>query len=298
MGLSWSLVRGLVAGVGLCLAGAATMADTSNAVLVRFKGGETITRQDLDDFFARRIDMRHASRSAVGVQTALREIAMNRALVLEGEAMGERRREGKEKDRFDDVYSLAVYKKLAPVCEPPADTAAARKFFDDNPQAFRVPPMVRVSRAMLPANEAVDGVGAGDWLMQQAQAISTGARKFDDVTERASAVYKLEPQGDLGWVTLTDEARILRALADAKAGDMVGPVREGEFVYLFSVLGKREAQQLAWEDVAASVPNRAVRYCREQGAKQTQDRLFEKYGVVLDQFAIRGLFNKPEAAAK
>jgi hypothetical protein len=69
-------------------------------------------------------------------------------------------------------------------------------------------------------------------------------------------------------------------------------------VYLFSVLGKREAQQLAWEDVAASVPNRAVRYCREQAAKQTQDRLFEKYGVVLEQSAIRGLFNKPDEAAK
>lgn len=298
MGLNWNLVRALVAGVGLCFATAAAMADANSAVLVRFKGGETITQQELDDFFARRIDMRHASRSVIGVQTALREMAMNRALVLEGEAMGERRREGKENDRFDEVYSLTVYKKLAPACEPPADTAAARQFFDANPQAFRVPPMVRVSRAMLPASEVVDGEHAGSWLMQQALAIGSGTRKFDDVAERASAVYKLDPQGDLGWVTLTDEARILRALADAKAGDMVGPVREGEFVYLFSVVAKREAQQLAWEDVAASVPNRAVRFCREQSAKQTQDRLFEKYGVVLDQSAIRGLFNKPVEAAK
>eukprot|EP01036_Dinobryon_divergens_P003617 gene3617-4789_t len=226
MGLNWNLVGGVVAGVGLCLAAATAMADDGKTVLVRFKSGETITQQDLDDFFARRIDMRHASRSAPGVQAALREIAMNRALVLEGGVIGERRREGKENDRFDDVYSLAVYKKLAPACEPPADAAAARKFFDANPQAFRVPPMARLSRVMLPANEVVDGESVGNWLMQQAKAISTGARKFDDVVERASTVYKLEPQGDLGWVTLTDEARILRALADAKAGDMVGPVRE------------------------------------------------------------------------
>ncbi len=292
--LNWSLVRGLAVGVGLCLATATVMADANKTVLARFKNGETISQQDLDDFFARRIDMRHASRSAVGVQNALQEMAMNRALVLEGEAIGERRREGRENERFDEVYSLAVYKKLAPECEPPADTVAARRFFDANPQAFRVPPMARLSRVMLPVTEVVDGEGAGNWLMQQAQAISTGTRKFDDVVERASTVYKLEPQGDLGWVTLTEEGRILRALADAKAGDMVGPVREGDFIYFFSIVAKREAQQLAFDDVAASVPNRAVRFCREQGNKQLQDRLFEKYGVALDRDAIQGLFKLAE----
>ena len=75
---------------------------------------------------------------------------------------------------------------------------------------------------------------------------------------------------------------------------MVGPMREGDFVYFFSIVGKREARQVAWEDVAASVPNRAVRYCREQANKQLQERLFEKYGVALDQTAIRGLFKLAE----
>ena len=290
MQLNWNLVRGVLAGVGLCLATAAAMADANKTVLARFKNGETITQQELDDFFARRIDMRHASRSALGVQTALREMAMNRALVLEGEAMGEKRREGRETDRFDEVYGMAVYKKLAPVCQPPADAAAARQFYDANPQAFRVPPMARVSRIMLASDEVVDGEAAGTWLMQQAQAISTGTRKFEAVVERASTIYKLDPQGDLGWVTLTDEAKILRALADAKEGEMVGPVKEGDFVYLFSMLGKREARQLPWDDVAASVPNRAVRFCREQGNKQLEARMFEKYGVELDRDAVRALF--------
>jgi hypothetical protein len=297
MELNWNLARGWVAGLGLCVAAATALADTSNTVLLRFKNGETITQQELDSFLARRIDMRHAGRNAFGVQAALHEMALTRALVLEGEAMGEQRREGKEDDRFDEVYGIAVHKKLAPVCQPPADAVAARQFYDATPQAFRVPPMVRVSRVMLPVGEAVDNEGAGIWLMQQAQAVSTGTRKFEEVAERASAAYKLDPQGDLGWVTLTDESRILRALADAKAGDMVGPVREGEFVYLFSILDKREARQLPWEDVAASAPTRAVRFCREQGNKQLRERLFEKYGVEVDKDAIRARF-KPAAPQK
>lgn len=294
MRLNRNFVRGALAALGFCMVSAA-MAQAEKIVLVTFKNGETITQQDLADFFARRIDMRQASRSSFGVQAALQEIAMGRALVLEGEAMGERRREGKESARFDEVYSLAVYKKLAPACEPPADAAAARQFFDANPQAFRVPPMARVSRVMLPVEEVVDGEKAGAWLMEQAQSVASGKRKFDDVVERANTIYKLDPQGDLGWVTLTDDLSILRALGDAKAGDMVGPVREGNFVYFFSILDKREARQVAWEDVAASVPNRAVRYCREQSNKQLQARLFEKYGVVLDQAAIRDMFKRPDS---
>jgi len=287
-------VRAIVAAMSVSIATMAVAAG-DKAVLVRFGNGEVLTEQDLSELLSRRVDMRQAGRNMWGVQAALRELALNRALVLEGTALGEPRNSGKESARFDDAYSLAVYKKLSPSCEPPADGAAARQFFDANPQVFSVPPMARLSRIMLPVGISLDGEPAMGWLMQQAQAVGSGGRKFDDVAERAAAVYKLDPQGDLGWVTLTDDVTILRALAAAKAGDMVGPVREGDFAYLFSVVAKRESRQLAWEDVAASAPNRMVRYCREQGSKQLQERLFAKYGVELDQAAIQGLFNRVDA---
>jgi hypothetical protein len=52
MELNWNLARGWVAGLGLCVAAATALADTSNTVLLRFKNGETITQQELDSFLA------------------------------------------------------------------------------------------------------------------------------------------------------------------------------------------------------------------------------------------------------
>ena len=275
-----------------------------NPVLARMAGGETIAESDLTAYLQKRIDLRHTLRNVWGIQTALREMAMTRSLVLEGGPLGVERVVGKDKatDRFDDAYAHAVFKKIAPVCEPPADGVAARKFFDETPQAFRVPPMARLSRIMLPAGASVEGELATGWLLQQTQAIGSGARKFDAAAEIASGVYKLDPQGDLGWVTLTNDVPILRALADAKAGDMVGPVPEGEFIYLFHIASKRDARQLTWDEAVTSVPGRAVRYCREQANAQIEEKMFKKYDVQIDVAKIRMLFNtsrkKPQAVTQ
>lgn len=265
--------------------------------LVRFANGESISQDDLSIYLERRVDLRASSRNVWGVQTTLREMAMVRALVLEGAGRGEPREEGKESLRFDDVYAQAVYNKLAPACKPPADEAAARQFFKNHPQAFMVPAMARLSRVILPAVETVEGEPAAAWLMKEAQEVASGKKTFDDLAKQAEALYKLDPQGDLGWITLFEEdASVLRVLASAKQGEMVGPIREGDFAYLFKVNEKREARQLAWDDVAVSVPTRAVTYCRQEAGKKVREDLFKKYGVELDGAAIRALFSKQSAA--
>lgn len=294
MQLTRKWVCSFVVALGMGAAGA-VMAQGNDVVLARLGQGETITEKDLSDFLARRIDMRQAGRNAWGAQMAVREIALGRVLLLEGEALKEPRREGKETDRFDEVYSHGIYKKLSPACDPPADASAARQFFDSNPQAFRVPAMARLSRIMVPVGAELEGEPVMGWLLQQTQAIGKGVRNLEEVAAVAATVHKLDPQGDLGWVTLTDDITIMRALADAKAGDLVGPVREGDFGYLFYVADKREARQLVWEEVASVAPARAVRYCREQAHKQLEERLFKKYSVAIEQDAIRGLFNRVNA---
>lgn len=276
---------------GLMLSTVVAVAGTSE-VLVRLSDGDTITEQDLSVYLDRRVDLRAAARNISGVETVLREMALERALVREGERLGEPRKEDKKAERFDGAYAYAIFKKLSKACEPPADAAAARRFFDEHPQAFRVPPMARLARIMLPTADKIAGEPAMGWLMLQAEAIARGTRSLEDVAEQAASVYKLDPQGDLGWVTLTDDTTILRALASAKQGDLVGPVRDGDYGYLFSILAKRESRQLAWDEVAVSVPTRAVNFCRHEASEQLQADLFKKYGVELNQAAIKGLFDR------
>lgn len=288
-----SILRGLKIMALLAIALQVQFAQASSAVLARLNNGEVITEKDLSEYLGRRVDLRPVSRNSWGVENILREMAMTRVLLLEeGGALDQ---SGTSAYRFDDKSALPVHKKLMPLCTAPEDEKAARAFYDQNPNAFRVPPMVRLSRVMLPIKETVDGEAAVGWLLNQAQAIVRGKKTFDEAVQRASEVHKLDPQGDLGWVTLTDETQILRALADAKTGEMVGPVSEGEYVYFFRILGKRDARLLAWEEVSSTASGRAVRYCREQGAIELRDRLFKKYGVELDQAAIRALFNRHQS---
>lgn len=277
---------------------AAACGGAAAADLVRLKGGETITSSDLSAYLERRVDLRSSARTKWGVEKILNEMAMGRALVREGERLGEKRLPAKESERFDDAYALGVFRKLMPACDPPSDGAASRKFFDENPQAFRVPPMARLGRVMLPINDQVEGMAATDWLMNQAKLIAAGSQTFADVVTRVERIYKLEAQGDIGWVVLVDENAILRTLGAAQQGDMVGPVREGDFVYFFSVDGKRESRQLSWDEVAVSAASRAVSYCRQVAAKKLESDLMAKYEVVLDQSAISGLFDKSSATQK
>lgn len=269
-----------------------TCTPASATDLVTLAGGEIITSSDLSQYLDRRVDMRGSARNKWGVEKILREMAVARTLVQEGVRMGEPRLPGKESDRFDDAYALTVFRKLAPPCDPPADGAAARKFYDENPQAFRVPAMARLSRVMLPVGEPVEGVAVTDWLLAQVRAVAAGTQTFDAIVKLADDRYRLDPQGDLGWVTLVDENTILRTLAAAKPGDMVGPVREGDFVYLFSIGDKRDSRQLAWDEVAISASARAVSYCKQVTSKKLEEDLLSKYGVVMNEAGIKSLFDK------
>lgn len=283
---------------GVCLLSALVIGGAPVATaadLVQLKSGEVITSSDLSQYLERRVDLRASSRSKWGVEQVLREMAMGRALVQEGERLGEKRQPGKEGDRFDDAYAMSVFRKLMPPCDPPADATAARKFFDENPQAFRVPPMARLNRVMLPASETVDGMAAMDWMMAQAKLIASGAQPFEAMAKRVEGIYRLEAQGDIGWAVLVDENVILRTLAAAKQGDMVGPVREGDFVYLFSIDDKRDSRQLAWDEVAVSAAARAVNYCRQTATRKLEQDLLAKYGVVMNSAAISGLFEKTQS---
>ncbi len=198
---------------------------------------------------------------------------------------------GGEPARFDDVFGHTIYQKLAQSCPTSVGEGEARKFYDQTPQAFTAPASARVARVMLPVAEKIGGVPAMAWLMEQAQAVAKGSTSFEQVAASAEKVYRMETQGDLGWVNLTGDVSVMRAIASAKRGELVGPTRDGEFGYLFLVGDKREERVMKWDEIKNSAENRKISYCRAEANKALTDRLFKQYGVVIDGNAIRALFN-------
>lgn len=269
-----------------------------NKPLARLANGEVVSEQDLSEYLSNRVDLRQVARNAWGVEGVVQEMAMTRALVLEGERLGLPRRTGEvAPKRFDDVYGLAVYRKQAPACEAPANEQEARKYFDAHPRAFELPAQARVERIILPAKTEIGGGSAMAWLQDQARAVIQGKRVFGLVAMRAKGEYSLDAQGDLGWITLDGDHTIMRALKTVKAGELLGPVQDDDFVYLFSVVQKREARQLSWEEAKSFAATRAVSYCRDEARSDIRTDLFKRYGVEIDRAAIRELVAKANIGA-
>lgn len=279
-----------VAAVVLCMSLATAWAEPPKP-LARLANSEVVSEQDLSAYLERRMDLRQIARNAWGVEGVVQEMAMTRVLVLEGERLGLPRKteEGAASQRFDDIYGLAVYKKQAPACEAPANEQEARQYYDAHPLAFVVPAQARVERIVLPAATQIGESSAMAWLQDQARAVIQGKRKFGLVALRAKGEYELEAQGDLGWLTLDGDHVFMRALQTVNAGELLGPVQDGDFVYLFSVLQKREARQLTWEESKSFAATRAVSYCRQEAQNNMRADLFKRYGVEIDREAIRAL---------
>lgn len=280
----------------LCMGLAGVSAQTT-ATLARFANGESVSEQDLSEYLSKRVDLRQLARSTLGVENVVQEMALTRVLVLEGERLKMPRKvaEGASM-RFDDVYGLAVYKSQAPACEAPVNELDARRYFDANPAAFVLPAQARIERIILPAATEIGGGSAMAWLQDQARAVIQGKRKFGLVALRAKGEYSLDPQGDLGWITLDADHTLMRALQTVKAGELLGPVQDGDFVYLFSVVQRRESRQLTWEEAKSFASNRAVAFCRQEAQTRIRADLFKRYGVEIDRSAIRELMARANNA--
>lgn len=288
-----TLIRSIIPGIVLMAAATvlnvALAQEGKNPVLVNFSNGEAITEKDLTEYLGRRVDLKATSGNALGVTAIVQEMALTRALALEGKALGIERLAERGDRRFDDAYALAIFKKISPACETPPTTAAAREFYDKTPQAFAVPISIRLSRVILPVETVVDGQPAEAWLLAEAKAMSEGRQKFEEAAAKAEQLYKLDAQGDVGWVALNADNVIFRALEAANQGELVGPVKDGEYVYLFQIVAKRPGQVMPWKDVSTVAAQRAVSYCREQGRTEVQQRIFQKYGVQINENAVRGV---------
>ena len=103
-----SLICRIIPGIVLMATTVLTVAHAqpeAKVPLVNFGNGEVITEKDLTEYLARRVDLKAASGNASGVMTIVQEMALARALALEGAVMGIERRTDRGSSR--SVVDLA-----------------------------------------------------------------------------------------------------------------------------------------------------------------------------------------------
>lgn len=277
--------------VGQAASSAPESISTNDPVVIQLGQGEVYRLSDVQAYGRRRADLVPLLKSQTAFPLVMREFAMTRALVLEGERLQEPRGEvppGVD-PRLDDGFALSVYRKIAGSCSEPKTEEDARRFYDETPQAFQLPIQMRLSRIVLPADSAMDGFPAEMWLGLQANAAAMGSARFDALVERARRAHPDLRQGDLGWILLEGDQPLIKALATAQAGEMVGPVRDGDHWYLLQVQARREAQLLPWEAVRHQAARRALQYCRDTQRERVKTELFQRYAVQIDDKALRAL---------
>ena len=258
--------------------------------LAKLGNGEFVTQKDLSDYLDRRVDLRPIARNAWGVEEVVNEMVTTRLLNIEGEKLKIPKNQTGAENRFDDIYGLAVYKKLTPVCELPTTEDQAKKFFNEHPEAFVLPVQAKIQRIILPIIAEINGYSAANWMAMQMKSVAQGGGGFLDVAKEAQIYYSIDPQGDLGWIILPDNNDIMLSLKRLNAGDYLGPIQEGEFLYLFHVVEKKEAKKIDWEQAKLFAATRALAYCQNQVKEQLSKELFGKYQVEINRSAIRNIF--------
>ena len=220
-----------------------------------------------------------------GVRRVLEDLILVRLLVREGGRLGIPRRA----DDDDDLYAFRVKGRLLPRCDKP-DEREARRFYDTHPERFSTPVFVRLQRLQLPADATVDGLKAADFLARAAEQVRGGRLAFEDLARRCPQASCLQ---DLGFMRLDgldlvgDSA--LAGLKDARPGDVVGPVRAGEVVFLYRVTARRDPILAPWDQVREEAVEKAWRFCRQQAFAELKECLYRRYRVRLDEETLRSL---------
>lgn len=264
----------------------------SVTVLASLENGELITKTDLQKYVGSRIDMGGAFKNAFSVESALEAMILTRVLVLEGMELSMPRLKKETLDeRYDDQYGFFVFRQLSTSCLPLQSKEEEKAFFQNNPDLFFLPTSARLIRFMLPVDQPVEGVNANELMMNWRSAWLNGELGLEQIAALAAKIYNLEMQGDIGWIQLFDEIEIMRPVKLAKAGEMLGPVIEGDFVYLFYVVDKRAGRSLQWAEVEGHVSQKAVSSCAKNNADGIKNRLYKKYGVTIHKENIKKLFS-------
>lgn len=283
-----------------CLAGAVLMfsgltfaAEQDDPVFAEI-AGESFRISDLRTFIQKRPAVSAQALTAEGIREAVAEFVDSKVFRHEGVRLGISSDPGIPVD--NDGYYFKVQFATIEKCPTPSDDEA-RRFFDANPARFATPAFVRVARVALRESDSIDGEPATLAIAAMLAKVRSGEMSFSDVVARAGEAAKAEgaalEMGDLGFIQLRREEiaanDMLRKLAEAKSGELIGPVTQDGHVFAFEVLDRREPVLFTWDGARNDAKRQLVRECQRKNLQAKRAELYARYQVTMHEAVVAAI---------
>ena len=236
-----------------------------------------ITLQELVSFAKRAPNFNSYLQVPGGPEKILEEMIWRRLLVLEGHDRGIP--EPTEEEGGMEVYIHRVLKGLLPGL-PPLTEADARRFYEDHPEVFSTPLMLRVFQIKVLIKNG-DEASALARIESARQALNEGMA-FGDVARRYSDdSFSRDRGGELGFIPMEkidppELEQTLRALTVGRISDIV---RVGRSFVIYLVKDRREPVLDPYEQVADVAWKKAEQDRRASAQARLRRKLENKWGV-------------------
>ena len=212
-----------------------------------------------------------------GPMRILNNIIAERLLLLEGERLGI----AKPKDRSPAfVYALKVRKELlGQSCPEPNDTEAKR-FYDEYPNLFSTPLLLRMSRIGLRFDSDTESI-VQQKLFAIQQEIESEKSTFAEAAKKYSQ-DKLgkDRGGDIGFEPITDlQNPVFELMIKSENNEIIGPVQEKDMLYLYQVTDRREPILEPYETARTRAGSEQRKYCQQQVFDELIEELKQRWAV-------------------
>ena len=269
----------------------AAPATQQQAVVLARVGDQKITAEQFMNYMSRDTRLVLKSTTDQGRAEILREIILDR-LIEEG-----LRREGwLPKDRAPTTQDyMQAYQQLASRYYPKANEVPPEedlhKYYQQHPEFFGIPAMVRVSQIQfrVPA-------GADEKTRAAAKAKAEETRKRIEAGESfavlAGALTE-NPQakvaeGDLGFLQIDKDPWLQKAVADLRVGQISGVLESPAGYEILLLQDRKEAMLAPYANVRDNVIGRLRQEAHAKAREQYAWKLAKQVGVVVEKPELKG----------
>jgi hypothetical protein len=212
-----------------------------------------------------------------GPEKILEEMIWRRLLVLEGQDRSIP--EPTEEEGGMEIYIHRVLKGLLPEL-PPLTEADARKFYEDHPEVFSTPLMLRVFQIKVLIKNG-DMASALARIESARQALNEGVALGDVARRYSDDNFSRDRGGELGFIPMEkiDPPELEQTLRALDVGRISDIVRVGHAFVIYLVKDRREPILDPYEQVADVAWEKAKQDRRAFGQAKLRRKLENKWGV-------------------